>query len=408
MTKRFILPGAAVAAVVFSAGVSALEIDDRWTGWIGCWRAEGAPAGELLCVVPDDEGVRMVTVSDGKVVGESRLIADAQKRPVTEGGCEGTESARWSDDGHRVFMRSETTCGSNLSRSVSGILAMISPTEWVNVQSVTVGDNPDHALARTVRYTAAELDGVPAEIAALASTGAVTGETHRWAATTPIDVQDIKEALEAVHYRAVEAFVIARGQPFDLDAKTLVALDDQGVHESVIDAMVAVSHPEHFAVVVEKEVPAYAAGDYAENNISRTYGARLCSSWGGAYNPWLDPFSPGDPCYGYSYLGMSRYGYNFGRYGYGWGYGYTPVIIIRNPNTQNPTEPVQRGSVSRSGYRSGSSTRGSARPRDPNPSSSVGATGSTSSSRATTSSTRSSSGGGSSSGGKVKPRGSGD
>jgi hypothetical protein len=334
------------------------------------------------------------------------MIADAQARPLSEGGCEGTETAQWSSDGFRVYTRTDLTCGANVRRSVSGIMAMVTPKTWVNVQSIGAGEQ---GLSRTVRYTATDLSGVPEDIAVLATPNALAGETVRWASTEPLDLADIREALRMVDHGAVEALVLARNEPFDIDAGTLIALDSEGVPASTIDALVAVSHPEQFAVVAEPEVTAYAADYFSGLGFGvsdRNYDRRYC----GAYDPWFDPYGASELCYGgYSYLGMSRYNRNFGRYGYGWGYGYRPVIVVRNPNPTDPVAPSRRGTVSRNGYRSGSSSSGPARSRTSNPSSSsVNTTRASSGSESTTTGSRNSSNNSSNSTGRTaKRRGSG-
>ena len=411
MKKHFVLPGVAAAVLLFASSASATPADERWAGWIGCWRAEGAPASEVLCIVPAGEGVRMITLSSGKVVSETRVFADAEPRPVSEGGCEGTETAQWSSDGFRLFTRADLTCGADVRRNVTGIIAMVTPKQWVNAQSIGAGDL---AYSRTVRYTATDLSGVPSDIVALATQKALSQETTRHASTEPLDLGDVTEAVRMVDYSAVEALVLARNDRFDLNAKALVSLDAQGVPGSLIDALVAVSHPEEFAVLAEPEEQAWAAAaGNSRDAMSRIYAARLCSSWGNAYDPWMDPFAAYDLsqlCYG-SYLGMSRYGSRFGWGRYGLGYGYTPIIVVRNPQTENPVVQ-RRGTVSRNGYRSGTSSNGSARSRSddfPSRSSSVGSGSSGSSSSGSTTSTTSSSSGSSSSstGRAVKPRGSG-
>src|SRR5262245_44721696 len=81
-----------------------------WLAWQGCWHADGAPAAEVLCVVPDGAGIRMVTLEDGAVRAESRVIADNRSRTISQEGCRGSEVARWSADRRRVFLISQLTC----------------------------------------------------------------------------------------------------------------------------------------------------------------------------------------------------------------------------------------------------------------------------------------------------------
>lgn len=358
--------GLAIAGFLFAGSASATPADNEWAGWAGCWRAEAAAAGDLLCVVPEGGSVRLVNVADGKVTGESRLHADGASRPVSEGGCEGTEVTQWSADGQRVFTRVELTCGTSIPRRVSSIYSMLSPREWVNVQSIGAGDQ---ATARTIRYTLVDPSEAPAEIAAaLATPHMLARETIRQAATAALDIEDLREALRLVDARAVEALLLVRNQSFNVDAKTLVALHRDGIASTVIDALVAVSHPERFAIVNELEplnVANLASAEFRPvGGMAGMNLARMCSAWDRGFSTGLDSFYADDLCYGssyLSYLGMSRYGSS--RYGYSQPWGYRPIIVIRNPGTDPNLEGQQKPSVTRNGYRGGSDRTGTARPR---------------------------------------------
>lgn len=380
MVKRILFAGTFALFGAANAVQASPPADDRWLPWLGCWRAAEAPAGNLLCIVPEGDGVRLVEIANGATMRESRTIADGQARPVAQEGCMGTELARWSGDAERIYLTSDLTCGERTRRQTTGVFAFVSGTEWVSVQSVSAsGLEPG---TKTVRYISADASGPEALMSGLGA-NRLARETTRYALSKPLDLEDVREASEQVHAKAVEGLIVARNQPFDLNGKTLLALANAGVPESVIDVMVGVSHPGRFEV----RNPA-TAGE--ERTAGRgAYGDRYCDEWD----------------YGYDMSCGSRYGYNryspygyyspFGYNSYGWRYGNTPIIIVRGSDS----EPQNRGRATRRGYSSGRSSE---------PSSSVGSSSSGSSSKGSSGSSTSSGGssGSKPTGRTAKPRGS--
>src|SRR5690606_2264829 len=87
----------------------------------------------------------------------STMTADGVARPVTGEGCAGTETARFSDDGARVYVSGEITCGDGPAQRTSGVLSISETGEWVDVHGVIVGEQ--HSLrvrrSRPVRAPAA-------------------------------------------------------------------------------------------------------------------------------------------------------------------------------------------------------------------------------------------------------------
>jgi hypothetical protein len=61
-----------------------------------------------------------------------------------------------------------------------------------------------------------------------------------------VSTADVIEAASKVDGLAVQAWIAERRQRFDLDATTLVTLDDAGVPGAVTDVMVAVTYPQQF------------------------------------------------------------------------------------------------------------------------------------------------------------------
>jgi hypothetical protein len=234
-----------------------------WQPWFGCWRATDAPADETLCIVPDGAGVRMVTLSDGMVRADSRIVADGQPRRSDRDGCSSTEIGRWSADRRRIFLTSETSCDGDVSRTVSGMLAFLQPSEWLSVQTVTGNDGA--VATRSVHFR--RVTNVPSAIAS-----ALTGTTVvRSGVVAPIAEADVSEAMEYVDADAVQEWLRAADAPFE------VASGSQSARWSALDQVGRVSRDVKYVerdVVRIVERPVY---------VVRSYGRRHYSS---CWTPW--------------------------------------------------------------------------------------------------------------------------
>ncbi len=360
----------AVLAAVMAPPAHAAQPDDAWLAWVGCWRAEGDSSERSLCIVPEGDGVRMITLNAGRVESETRIIANGQARTITQEGCTGTETARWSADRQRVFLNADLNCGNNVTRKVSGVFAMLRGSQWASVQSVATADTE---RLHTVRYVEADITSLPDDISRSFRDNRLARETMRLSASSNLDLNDVKEAVSNLNVTVVEGWLTTVGQEFELDAKALVELADAGVPGSVIDVLVAISNPGRFAVREER------AND-RDRRAGRRPGSCYDSYWSDPYDPF---FYRGD------YYGHCRGG------GWGWG-GYYPgsywgggsVIVIDRPSRT-------RGRVTRDGYKA---------PRDATPGTSVTSSNPPKSNPPSTSDSGSGSSGDSSGGRKAKPR----
>ena len=371
------------------------QLDARWQPWIGCWRPAAPPSADpisysttprssdapLVCVVPASGGnmsssVNVVTVKDGKIVSRDTIVASGNNVARSKDGCDGTERAKWSADGHRLYVSSDFTCPGGLKRTSSGLFAISPQGQWVNVQSVNASGT---TAVRTLRYSdAGTPSSLPSEISDALASQTLAVSTARAAAGERLSIAAIVDASHNADSSAVAAFLIDRGQGFNVDAKQLVALSDAGLPGNVTDAMVALSYPKAFALSHPENVEGSVTGDnIAGAELERARAPNVAVIMAPAYAPFSYApfgFSPYDYYgYGYSPYGYSPYGYSpfgyspYGAYyspysGYAAGYGgwYYPPVIILKGGTAGP--PQQRGyAVKGKGYtqtapRNGSST----------------------------------------------------
>ncbi|HET9949574.1 MAG TPA: hypothetical protein VFQ22_11675, partial [Longimicrobiales bacterium] len=158
----------------------------------------------------------------------------------------------------------------------------------------------------------------------------------RQRAARDIDVADVEEALDRMDARAVEVWVAAQGTPLELSGDELVRLADAGVPESVIDVMVAVSYPDHFALT-----PEGAPQELERTAEYRGYRTYLFDPYysGYAWRPYY--YSP----FGYSPFGFYRYGFGYGGY-----WGYVPATVIVRPVPDGDAVPGRGRMVPGRGY----------------------------------------------------------
>jgi hypothetical protein len=322
------------------------------TAWHGCWRAAESDTGAaMVCVLPgsDAASARIVTLEDGEIVEETVLAVDGVARQVTEGGCTGTETASWSQDGRRVFLRTALDCD-GVQRVSTGIIAMVAENEWVDVQTVSVGEQ---YASRTLRYRAVRPENTPDAVASLLPQGrSLVLESARLQASAALDMDAVVEASRVVAAPVVEALLAARRQGFSLNAQRLVQLEREGVPASTIDMMIALSYPRTFAVQ-ERTRPRTAYDDGSafgppQAMVNDCYDPFFASRLSRAECDLL--LRRTSSRYGYGYGGSmygygSRYGYSpWGYDPYGWNIGRGPtIIIVRGDEEQRTAGEVVKG-----------------------------------------------------------------
>jgi len=399
MRIRTVLGGAA-ALVMCALPAGAQETG--WTAWQGCWQQAGdeAPTGQVVCIAPavEAKAVRVVTLQDGAVAGETIIRADGVARPVDEGGCRGTETASFSADGRRVYTRAELDC-EGVRRVSTGVLAMITELEWLDAQAVGVGEQ--HAT-RVVRYRPAPVPVVMQ--GAISEERSMAVSAARLHAAAPLAVDHVAEASRVLAQPVVAALLAARQHGYDLSPRTLVQLRDVGVPAQTIDVMIALSYPEKFRV----REPAPRTGD---TDIGYPRGRTAFA--GECYDPYRTTRRYSDDCYdrygyGYRYDRYRRSAYSpWGYDPYGWRHD-NPVVVVVEPvdANENNGEVVKGRGYTRTTGATGNATprAGSGRSRESSPAATRASSGSTE--RTTRTTTGSSSGSGST-GRTAKPRGGG-
>ena len=303
-TGTALLAGLALAAIAIHTPVQAQEGDLRagWQPYLGCWQAMDTEEDQgILCLVADGRDVEMLTVVDGEVAFREPLVADGGTHDFERDDCQGTESARFSEDRRRLYTASLVTCDGEATRRSTGIISMPTLDEWVDIRAIETNGATAVWSQRYQRTSHSMLTQLGlADPVARPNPFALRGGISY--ATGIITIDDVIDASRNVDTDAVEGWLAVVGQPFEsLRAEDLLRMEQAGVATAVIDVVVAFSFPEHFAL-------------NEDSDRARS----------GYLYPWADPF------YYSPYYGYGRYGWGLGYYGYGsrWYRGYyTPVVV---------------------------------------------------------------------------------
>lgn len=352
-STRSLLAGVTLAGALLLVGalpssVAAQDVDSRWLAWLGCWESsDGGEEVPMLCVQPLDgeAGVKLTTWADGELISTEAIYSDGLPREANREGCVGEEDARFSEDGRRIYLKSDYVCEGGVRRGATGLMAFANPMEWLDIKVIAVASE---RVPLVLRYRLARADRVAATgMEQVVAPRAMSVKAARIAASARLGPEDLIEATGKVDGKALEALIVERGDPFAVDAGMLIRLADAGVQEEVIDLAVAVSYPEKFAVGsgVPEELRAERAA-YGMPMGAYGYGARW-SFW----NPYYyDPFfySP----YGYGY---SPYYYNYGWYS---GY-YRPTYVVVQPRPPGDGVTEHGRVVNGRGYSRGGTGGGS-------------------------------------------------
>jgi hypothetical protein len=259
----------------------------------------------------------------------------------------------FSEDGRRAFTTTEFTCESGETRTGTGVMAVLAPNRWADVRALDVDGEK---VAWVQEYQLATLERMAEEGVTDPSQGQLGQiRARRVAASSVITLDDVQEAIERVDAKAVETWIVVQRDILEPTSADLIALADAGVPDAVIDAVVAVSHPDRFMAATSAPIDEY---DTEARRPMRYRGYMAFDPfWGGPAFGYGGGYR-----YGYGYSGFGYPGYDYG-YGSGYGYGYygaRPGVIIID-RQRNSGGRVYNGR----GYRRGDSgsSGGAAQPR---------------------------------------------
>src|SRR5688572_4250811 len=134
--RKVLIAAAIVSAFIVPAAHANAQ---TWAAWHGCWRVAGDGGAGLVCVLPgaDAASARLLTMNGNTVASEIVVHADNVERPISEGGCNGSGKAFFSQDRRRIYTRAELDCAGT-KRVSSGVIALVTEREWLEAQAITV------------------------------------------------------------------------------------------------------------------------------------------------------------------------------------------------------------------------------------------------------------------------------
>lgn len=244
-----------------AAQPASLAVDAAWEPWLGCWelvddRGRAASARDAsgtgdglrprICVVPDGSAaVSVLTYVGEKRVLAQQIVTDGQPHPLDDRDCRGEQRAEWSRDSARVFTRAKVSCGSEAPRSVSSLTLMATGPTWIDIQHVETGGRGHLRVRRYSRGRDQRIPGAPPNPDA---TDAMSNRARTALPIAQLSVAAVAEAARLMPSEVVEAALVETGLGFVVNARSLVALDDSGVPDRVIDLAVALAYPSKFNV----------------------------------------------------------------------------------------------------------------------------------------------------------------
>ena len=228
-------------------------VDSRWLAYLGCWRSIEIGHESTVCLVTrgevETDAVDLVTIDSGYVVAAEQIAATGQRLETLRADCTGWQSAQWSGVSDRLYLRSEETCPGWGTRAGTGLIALTHEGQLLYIQGNTIGGKTGVRVQR-YRETAAAPD-LPSEVKDALSalnTDLTARARARAGAAAPLAIDDLAEASRQLDVEVEEAWLVARGGSFHLDAERLVALAAAGVPGRITDIMIALSNPGVFVV----------------------------------------------------------------------------------------------------------------------------------------------------------------
>jgi hypothetical protein len=392
-----------LAALSPAAGLQAQQTSgDPWAAFLGCWTpVESASLGTapITCIIPEPEtpaAARILTVRAGATLRDQTVTANGTRVSIDADECTGWSSARFSDSGARLYLDGETRCSDQPVVRSSGLYAILPNGDWLDVAGARAADGEQLQVQRSRIVPWFDL---PETVVAALAPWMRSAGAARLAAGRPLRVDDVLDVSGQVDPGVAEVWLAEvsfemREDALRVSARDLRVLAAASVPERVIDMLVAVANPDHFAVAVSERgasaaalpraVASSGAGGNAFDGAFYT-GAMRCSRLNLGLPFALSPFGFngifGFPmgmtgglfdCFGGSPLAFdARYGLfgwsRAGMYGgYFPGYGRFPITVTVDRTTAGGPRPTGGRVIRGRGYSEGPSTGGSptAQPRD--------------------------------------------
>ena len=339
-TAALLAPSRAVHAQTTGRSQSSAT-DTRWYPWLGCWQAEGdaGAAARYTCVVPTSKptAVDVVGLVGSSVVSRSRIDVNDRSHPIEQAGCQGDETASWSDTRHRVYLRSNYTCG-GVDGTSTRIFAIAPGGDWLEVETVrSGGGSVDHV---TRRHDAGVPAGAPAEVTRALAGHQLAASTARAAAAAPITAADVIEAVHSVDAGTVRSWLVASNAHAQITGAEAQAMMHADVPTSVMQAMMGENRVVGGASADEAN---RAADDYLRSTSIANSG--VAAQGASPESPMYTGICNAGGCATYpnaysQYNGYSTYPYGVYPYGvapYG-GYWFgAPIVIVHGGH--NPVRP---------------------------------------------------------------------
>lgn len=409
----------ALAALLPLMELRAQSSDTPWAAFVGCWQPIDDDASDaasttggamfstpITCIVPDAEqafAAQLITTRGGETLRTVTLLADGTRVSRTDAQCTGWDVASFSDDGARIYLTGETTCGASAPVRTSGIMTLLPNGTRLMVSGTQTPEGERLRVERSSFSYGRGLNGAMADALLLLTQS--TGQA-RFAASRALRLSDVMEASARVQPSVTEvwiaeAAIASRGASVQPNQSDLRALAAANVPGRVIDMLVAAANPTYFRVAIAED-----GASAAELVSSTSTGATSNAMWDGAgwagltglrgisgaqcarifdafalaafgFGPRPDAMIGQNgrlaECYGYSGfgvfgpfggLGWSQYGRYFGDFQ---GNGRRPIRVVVNPVTGGAPRPVNGRVVRGQGYTTGGEVTpngGRAQPRE--------------------------------------------
>jgi hypothetical protein len=316
-------------------------VDTRWYPWLGCWQADSdaVAAARYSCVVPTSQStaVDVVGLVGGSVVSRSRIDANGRSHPIEQAGCQGDETATWSDTRHRLYLRSSYTCG-GVEGTSTRIFAIAPGGDWLEAETVrSGGGSVDHV---TRRHDAGIPTGAPAQVARALAGHQLATSTARAAAAAPIAAADVVEAVHSVDAGTVRSWLVASNAHVQITGAEAQAMMHADVPTSVMQAMMGENRAVAGAGADEAK---RAADEYLRSTSIANSG--IAAQGASPESPMYTGICNAGGCATYpnaysQYNGYSTYPYGVYPYGvapYGGYWVGAPIVIVHRGH--NPVRP---------------------------------------------------------------------